>query len=280
MDLSQVMIANLMIQLGNHKNAQVDENMMRHMILNSVRKYNQKFKDDFGELVICADDKQYWRRDVFAPYKANRRAARKKDELDWDTIFKALHTIRDEMKEHLPYKVLQVPRAEADDVIGALCHYRGQHLGNNDPILILSGDKDYQQLHGYTNVQQYNPRTDKYMRCNNPTEFLYEHIMKGDSGDGIPNVLSADDVFITKTRQKPMTQKRLEEWRKKENRPEDVQKNFERNKRLIDLSCIPEDVNDAILSAYENQTPPSRKKIYPYFVKKRLKNLMENIQEF
>jgi 5'-3' exonuclease len=274
------MISNLMVQLGNHRNAKVDEGMIRHMILNTVRKYNKMFRKDYGDIIICADGPGYWRKDVFPLYKANRKESRDKDELDWPTIMRALHNIRDEIGQNLPYKTLLVDKAEADDIIGTLCHTYGNVMNTGEPILILSGDKDYIQLHTYGNVRQYNPRTDEYVTHNDPETYLYEHIMKGDSGDGVPNVLSADDALVMKIRQKPITQKRLAAWQDPANVDEATAKRIERNRQLIDLREVPEELQSKILDQYDNVNVPSRKNLYPYLVKKGLRNLLENIGEF
>ena len=190
-DLNQVMIASLMAQLGTHRNAEVDENMIRHMVLNSLRFNRMKFKSEFGELIICADDRSYWRKDVFPYYKASRRKARDESELDWGCIFSALNKIRDELKEVFPYKVIQIDGCEADDVIGAIIHKEGKYLNSGENFLILSGDKDYIQLLKYANVKQYSPILKKWITHSNPEEYLFEHIIRGDAGDGVPNKYSS-----------------------------------------------------------------------------------------
>ena len=279
-DLSQVMISNLMVQIGNHRNAEVDENMIRHMILNSLRSNRNKFFGEFGELVICADDKNYWRRSFFPYYKASRKKSRESDELDWNAIFTALHKVREELKEFFPYKTIQIETAEADDIIGAIVQERGTVLNTGEPILILSGDKDYIQLHKYANVKQYDPTRKKWIHHANPEEYLFEHIMKGDSGDGVPNVLSPDNCFVIGERQKPVTKKRLEQFQDINNLNEEVKRNYHRNKALIDLSEIPEGIRKQILEAYEADDGVGRKHLFNYFMKNKLRNLMENLSEF
>lgn len=279
-DLNQVMISNMMMQIGNHKNAMVDENMLRHMILNSLRANKLKFQSDFGEMIICADDKNYWRRTRFPYYKANRKKDREESELDWSAIFNALNNIREELKEYFPYKVIQIDTAEADDIIGTIVHEEGTHLNTGVPILILSGDKDYIQLHTYANVSQFDPTRKRWIRHSNPEEYLHEHIAKGDRGDGVPNILSPDNCLVIGERQGRMTKKRIEESKDINNLDESVKRNYYRNKSLIDLSEVPQDIKDQVLERYHEDTSNDRSKLFNYFVSKKLRNLMEHISEF
>jgi hypothetical protein len=283
LDLNQVMIANLMVQIQGGK-ADLQEDLIRHMVLNSIRLYRQKFKD-YGELVICADDKNYWRKDVFPYYKAHRKEDREKSDLDWRLIFECLNKVKGEIKENFPYKVIQVSRAEADDIIGTLTNRFGVFLNNDDTekILILSGDKDFGQLQKYANVDQFSPVTKRWVRISNAERFLKEHIMKGDRGDGIPNFLSHDSCIVAKERQKPLASKKLDYW--VEQNPEDfcsteMLRNYHRNKQLVDLTCVPNNIKDEVNRQYDEYVLPSRKGLLNYFVKNRLKLLTECIGEF
>ena len=279
-DLNQVMIANMMMQIGNHQNAQVDEHMLRHMVLNSLRMNKRKFEDEYGELIICADDKNYWRRTFYPYYKAGRKKARDTSELDWNAIFNALNTIREELKTFFPYRVFQIERAEADDIIGTIVHTEGTILNTGKPILILSGDKDYIQLHRYANVSQYDPVRKRWIKHSDPEHYLFEHIVKGDAGDGVPNILSSDDTFVMSKRQRPITQKRLEKFADINNMDSETKRNYFRNKKLIDLSEVNEDIKQKVLEAYAQPNEKDRSQLFNYFVKNKLKMLMENINEF
>lgn len=280
-DLNQVMISNMMAQIGNHKNMSIDENMLRHMILNTLRANRMKFKDEFGELVICADDKNYWRRQRFPYYKANRKKSRDNSELDWNAIFTSLNKIRNELREFFPYKVIQIETAEADDVIGTIVHKEGTELNiGAEPILILSGDKDYIQLHRYANVKQYDPTRKRWITHSSPEKYLYEHIIKGDTGDGVPNILSPDNCLVVGERQRPITKKRLEEWQDINTMQDEVKRNYLRNKALIDLEQIPDHIKDQVLDAWEEVNDRNRSQLLNYFIKNKLKNLMEAISEF
>lgn len=284
-DLNQVMISNLMMQVNSNAANAIDENMVRHMVLNSIRMYNVKFKDSYGDIVICCDDKKYWRRDFFPYYKASRKKDREASPFDWNLIFETLNKVRDEIKETFPYKVIQVDKTEADDVIATLCHKFGVSLKNSttEKILILSSDKDFMQLQKFANVEQYSPMGKKFLKCADPDKFLKEHIFKGDRSDGIPNFLSGDDCFVAESRQKPVTEKKLNKWL--EDEPESfcdevMLRNYKRNELLIDLSKIPTEYQDKILDAYENAPKRGREKLLNYFIQNRMKQLMEHIQEF
>lgn len=277
-DLNQVMISTLMVQIGNHKNIKIEENLVRHMVLNSIRAHKVKFTQEYGEMVIACDDKDYWRKQIYPYYKANRKKDRDASELDWNSIFEVLNKIRSEIKDYLPYKVIHVDHAEADDIIATLT--KEFHL--REKILILSGDKDFSQLQKYPNVTQYNPIQKKFVVCTNPDLFLKEHIMKGDVGDGIPNFLSADNVLIMGVRQTPLTTKKMSSWILKtpeEFCTDDMLRNFKRNEQLIDLEHVPEEIKTEILNQYNSQKK-DRSKLFNYFIEKRLNNLMSDISDF
>jgi len=282
-DFSQVMISNIMMQLVNNE-SKLDEDMVRHMVLSSIRLYKRKFGAEYGEIVICADGPSYWRREIYPHYKAGRKKAREKSAHDWSTIFNALHKIRDEISDNMPYPVLRLERAEADDIIGTLCHAYGQHGVVNEKILIVSGDKDFAQLQKYDNVAQYSPIAKKFITPDvNPERFKQYHILQGDSGDGVPNFLSADDTFVAGGRQKPLPKKKLEEWTLMQ--PEqycqgEMLRNYHRNKIMVDLDCIPEDLQSNIMNAFTTYNRNPRSKIFNYFVEHRLRQLTEAISEF
>jgi hypothetical protein len=272
------MLSNLMMQIGNHTNAKIEENMVRHMVLNSLRSYKVKFGEEYGELVIACDNTNYWRKQLFPYYKANRKKNQEKSELDWKAIFECLNKIRAELKECFPYRVIDVESAEADDIIATLA-------SNNqfDKILILSGDKDFIQLHTHLWLKQYDPVRKKWIKHDNPERYLLEHVLKGDSGDGVPNVLSPDNCFVVGERQKPLTQKKIDaliELGLDGKFDHALARNYARNKKLIDLNMIPGTVQEKILESYEAQGNKGREKMFNYFIANKLKNLMENIQEF
>jgi len=283
-DMSQISLASMMMHLNMNKTTKPDEAMVRHMILNSLRMYRSKFKEEFGELVLCFDSRHYWRRDHFPNYKAGRKKSRESSNLDWDAIFGCLNEIKQELKDYFPYKHIEVYGAEADDVIATLCL---ELEYDNGKTLILSGDKDFIQLHRFTNVSQYSPITKKMISGHDPYQYLDEHILKGDTSDGIPNVLSPDNTFVDGLRQKPLGKKKIAEWTGEVLMPVEmaipdgeVKRNFQRNQQLIDLSKAPEEIFMSCLRAYQEAPDGDRSKLLNYFTKKRLKNLTESIGEF
>ena len=281
-DYNQVVIASLFASIGNHHNVDLDENLVRHMFLNSIRSNKKKFGKEYGEIVICADSQNVWRRDVYPYYKANRRKDKGESDLDWKALFEIMNNIREELAEYFPYKVLKVDRTEADDIIGVIIHEVGTELNTgSEKYLVLSADKDYQQLLKYANVDQYDPIRKRWLKHANPEMFLQEHILRGDTGDGVPNILSQDNCLAVGIRQKAMTQKRLDKFMEGEqNMDEETKLNFLRNKRMIDLSMVPQEYKDSILEEWNKPYHAGREKLFNFFIEKKLKHLITDIQDF
>ena len=282
-DMNQVTISNLMMQLGSKRDNDLDEDMVRHMVFNSLRGYRSRFHEAFGELVLCYDSKKYWRRDYFPNYKSNRKKDRANSGLDWDTIFTTLNNLRDDIKEIFPYKVIETEGAEADDVIASIVQHVAETPSEFEHILILSGDKDFIQLHKYNNVKQYSPTLKKFVQGIDPDIYIREHVLKGDRSDGVPNFLSPDNTFVDEIRQKPLSKKKIETWidlNPSDYCTEEMMRNYQRNKTLIDLECIPSDLKATILEDYQNAEHGDRTKLLNYFINKRLKNLMNDIGDF
>ena len=282
-DMNQVCISNLMMQIGSKRQNDVDENLVRHMVLNSLRMYRSRFSEEFGELVLCYDSKKYWRRDFFPNYKSNRKKDREASGLDWNLIFETLNNIRDEIRDNFPYKVLDVEGAEADDCIATVVDYISKTPTAFEQVLVLSGDKDFIQLQKHNFVKQFSPVQKKFLNGQDPHLYIKEHIMKGDRSDGIPNFLSSDNTFVDELRQKPLAKKKIENWIGLE--PEDfcteeMLRNYQRNKTLIDLECIPDVLKEKILIEYLKPPKGDRANLLNYFINKRLKNLMNDIGDF
>lgn len=287
--MNQVCISNLVVSL-TATNQQVDIKLVRHMVINSLRSHRSRFYDKYGELILCYDSKNYWRRREFPFYKGNRKKDREKSPLNWNTIFETLNIIRDEIHKNLPYKVIEVDGAEADDIIAALVAEQAcvnLRLQNSmqpaQKILILSGDKDFQQLQKYPFVEQYNPVQKKFIYCENPKQYLNEHILKGDRSDGIPNFLSSNDTFVTNKRQRPLSKINIDKWCGKppeEFCSQETLQNYERNQNLIDFNRIPKLILDAIIHTYETTETSPRGNMYPYFIKHGLTEMLHHITDF
>ena len=280
-DMNQVTLSNLMIQIG--RSDEVDPDMVRHMVLNSLRGYRNRFCEEYGELVLCYDNKGNWRREYFPNYKHGRRKDRKASTLDWGSIFDTLHLIKQELQNHFPYKVLEVENVEADDIIASVVSYVAETPSHYEKVLILSGDKDFIQLQKHSFVTQYSPVLKKFVNGIDPDVYIKEHILKGDRSDGVPNFLSPDNCFVNELRQRPISKKKLATWIDLD--PEDfcneeMLRNYQRNRTLIDLTQAPDWVSKTCVEAYLNSKVNDRSGLLNYFIKHRLKNHMENIGDF
>ena len=275
-DYNAIAISNVVTQ-----KLDIDENLVRHMILNSLRMYRSKYKDKFGELVICTDGKKNWRYDVFPNYKFKRKDARKESKMDWNELFRITNMVLEEIKQNYPYKVVEHERCEADDIIAAICE-NTQEFGKHEPVLIVSSDKDFVQLQKYDNISQYSPMKKKFIKENYPRKQMIELILKGDQADGIPNVLSNDDVFVEGIRQTPLRKNIIEELTKDPlSMGKEIYRNYQRNYKLINLSMTPDLVKEEIIYNYESQKPPTDKKmVFNHLVAKRCRMLLENVEDF
>jgi len=279
-DYNGIAMGNIIV---NQKRMDMNEDTIRHMILNSIRMHVKKHKDEYGQVVIACDGGS-WRRDVFPQYKWARRNNRTESSLDFDLIFKCLNMVREEISLNMPYKVVHIPNVEADDIIGTLVE-QTQEFGQHEDVMIISADKDFIQLQKYGNVKQYSPMTKKFIKDENPHSYLFEHVLKGDSSDGIPNVLSGDNTFVESIRQSPMTKKKIQEYvDNAENlqsyMSDEVYRNYKRNQLLVDLAYIPAEIKKSIIDTSEAVKVPHRMKILNYLIKNRCKLLIECIEDF
>jgi len=277
-DLTQVLIASLMASTRGGSEP-IDEDLVRHIALKSLATYRKKYHKTYGELVLADDSYNVWRKDVYPHYKANRKKSRDKDTKDWGQIFDCITIIRNELKENFPYKYILVSKCEADDIIGTLC----EKYGDTENIMIVSGDKDFQQLQRYKKVKQYSPITKSNIKLTQEQalEYLTDHIIGGDTGDGVPNCLSQDDVFVSGLRQRPLSKKKRETIKDPlVMNDSEVDRNLSRNRSLIDLTYIPSEYKNQILEEFDNVTVASRGGLLNYFIKNRLMGLQENIGDF
>jgi hypothetical protein len=285
LDFSNIIVGSIMVASRIPDEERFSEDFIRHLVLNSVRSYRKKYHDKYGEMVICTDYLSSWRKVAFPQYKAHRKVQREKQDkekgMDWSALFDTISRITDELKTYFPYKVVQVPHAEGDDVIAVLAKYADNTL--KEQSLIVSSDKDFNQLYKYKKIRQYSPMRGKMLKGIDAEAYLKEHIIRGDKGDGIPNILSADDCIVEGVRQKPISKKKVETWLQQE--PEDFCNNgmlngWNRNQEVIDFEFIPPPMTLDILEQYKTQVTPSRSGLLNYFVKHKLKMLIEHIGDF
>ena len=293
-DYSQIALASTLVfskEIGNNTLEQ-NKDLIRHAILSSVLANKKKFHQEYGEIVIACDDRNYWRRDKFEYYKASRKTNREASDIDWKTIFACMDEVRDDLIKFFPYKIVQVENCEADDIIAVLSKWTQDNdfdqFGIEEipkPTLIISSDKDFAQLHKYSNVRQYSPMFKKYVKSPPSIQkFINEHIAKGDSGDGIPSILNTDSCLVDKIRQSPMMKKRLEEFATlgiAACKNETEIRNWHRNELLISFEKIPEEISNKILEEFNKERPKfNRNNIFTYLVKNKMRLLLDVVEDF
>ena len=280
-----------MAELNGSKDSDINIDLVRHMILNTLRSFKTRWGDEYGDLVIACDNRRYWRRQVFPQYKASRKKTREDSGYDWSSIFEGLSLVKHELQQHMPYPVIDVDGAEADDVIGTLAEWSQENdlveeglFESPRPLLIISGDHDFQQLQKFPNVVQYSPLKKRFVTIKESAEaILREHIIRGDKGDGVPNILSEDDSFVEGKRQRPIRKTLVAEWKSK--KPEEwvtgeMAAGYIRNKSMVDLSQTPEEIKEQIVFQYTKQLNKSSEDMYKYFMNFSLDRLIEVIDEF
>jgi hypothetical protein len=294
LDYSQIALSNILPFQKDIKNQTPEEikNLIRHTTLATIKSYKKKYKE-YGEVVIACDGRNYWRKSIFPHYKAHRKANRDKSDLDWALIFDTLAELRTDLINEFPYKVLLIDTAEADDIIAILTEYTQENLlveqglfSEPQKVLIVSSDKDFIQLQRNKNVRQWSPMQRKFVEGSQKEiqEYTIQHIVKGDSGDGIPNILSRDDVFVSGDRQKPFSAKRLPEFFEKgieACKNDEEKRNYQRNQQLVNFDFIPEELAKTIISSYKDTKPKGDKNsVMNYLIKNQCRLLLDEIEDF
>jgi len=288
---------------GNLEEKDLDGNadslpLIRRVILTSLLSIKAKYKAKFGNEIVFAVDnktKPYWRKSVNPYYKGTRKESREKSKYDWSYIFDCMSTVKAELIENFPYKVIEVEGAEADDVIAVLLRYVQENrkvreglIESPEPFLIVSADGDYVQLHKFEGVEQYSPKKGSLITVKSVKEVnesLLTKIIKGDAGDGICNILSAPNCLVDKIRQKAVsTEKFLNPLLENSDHSwltEEQQERMRINRILIDFDYIPQDIRDGIVEAYNSYVVKgSKTKVFDYLIKNRLKVLFTRVDEF
>lgn len=257
--------------------------MLRHLILNSIRVYVREHKHQYGQFILAADCKS-WRKAIFPYYKGKRAESKKKSLINWDSIYPFIDQVFDEIADNFPYISIKTPKCEADDIIGVVVKW--YHENTDEPILILSGDKDFKQLHFSERVRQFAPVQKRYLGVHNREREKLELIICGDSGDGVPNILSADETFMMAgVRQKKMTAQRLEHFTSVDLEDPDeneAYRNWKRNQKLIDLDFTPLVLQEEILNSLTEQlnTPHKKSNVFNYLATNQLRMLVDNVSDF
>lgn len=235
---------------------EVTETDFRKHVLHTLFIVHNKFRHQFGEIIVCCDGRRSWRYEIYPHYKARRKLTRAEDAVKWKEIDRLNRLLRDELIEHSVFRVVCVPGAEGDDVIAVLA------AANPEPSVIVSEDKDFHQLHKLPYISQYSKRRDSVYRTDSPEDDLKEKILRGDRNDGIPNLHSKDAVFVLNERQTVVSAKALSIYMYNffigdGGIPEVYRPNFERNQRLISFEYIPESIRSAVLEDFSKPGPSS-----------------------
>lgn len=282
-DFSPIVIGSVHAAKKDIETANGDIGLIRHLVLNTIRSLTAKYKREYGETVIATDTGSSWRKQQFPQYKANRAKNREKSSLDWNLIFIALDQIKDELIHFYPGKVISIPTIEADDIIGRLTQ------NAKEPVVIISPDSDMRQLLN-SSVMQYSPLLKKEynMTIKEASDEFLTKLIKGDPGDGVPNIRSDDNVFVENGRQTPIRSKDIDEIIQSGNIPAAIERkfgttavrNYYRNRSLISLTDLPESITDKIDSAYQSATSGNRHAFMNYLIEKNLGALTTALEEF
>lgn len=292
LDFGGVVFASIYVDIANGGKPQPE--YIRHLVLNTIRHYNKKYRDKYGMMVLCMDKKS-WRDEEFKYYKWERRQGRDKDDNDWNEIFKIVEEIQDDLIANFPYIVISCEGAEADDTIGFLARR------SKEPMIIISNDKDFGALLANPLVDQYRPMTkgDELVKIDDPLRFEFDLIMSGDKSDGVPNVRCPDDFYVGQheqrqneekvTRAPSVTKKfkdacwdakQVSEESLKELMGEEVYKYYKRNEKLVSLALTPDHIIDKIVSSIKGSKPAPVMKALNYMISKRMNLLAKEISDF
>ncbi len=275
LDLNNVLFSSVLYYLSQQRDKSIEQNMVFHIAINTIRSINVKFREEYGDLVIAADSLKYWRKQYFPYYKASRKKAREQSDVNWTKLFECLGVLKSDLQESFPYKYIDIEGAEADDIIAVAASKA------KTPLLIISSDKDFVQLQTNPNVRQYDPVNKKFIRNEDPKGYLFEHVIKGDVGDGIPNIASSDNCFVIGERQKSVTKNLFASVQNIDSDPSHpMYRNYIRNKTLIDLNEIPPDLKQQITTELDLPNSKDKSKLWPYLTKNQMVNLLANVNDF
>lgn len=294
LDFSQIIMAAAFQEFGeNAKFPKVTTPMLRHLVLNSMKKNIKDFKKQgYQNMIVCVDNSKsgYWRRDYSDYYKRNRSKDREDSMFDWEGLFNAMHIIIDELETNMPYTIMNKDKIEADDHIAVLTEFL---TSKGHPVVIVSSDGDFTQLHKYPNVKQWSPMQKKWVKTKSGDSLLdcVTKVVKGDKKDNVASIKVRGDFWLTKIqgeRTPSTTEKELlaiaenyYDLDKIESMLTEAQyKRFLENRILIDMDFIDADIKASILERYNNYKVPPKSRVYPYFVKSGLSKLTQVVADF
>lgn len=285
-DLSQIVLSTIFSTFKPEDH--IDMDLVRHCILNVIKSHVQNTKTMYPMTILCVDNSKtgYWRKKVAWYYKFKRKEKRDDSKWDYEFIFHAMHTVIDELKENMPYVVLDIEGVEADDHIGVMTKY---FTDRGVRVLITSSDGDFTQLQKYPNVKQYSPIQKKPVvpKHGSPELDLKFKCIKGDKKDGIASFKAPSDHYTKEGVRAPSISAKLlaELMSKQYEEMEDIvgSDGFCRimeNKALLDLDMIPDEIKSKIEQQYTDYVIPPRFKIMQYFAQHDMKKLYDAIDQF
>lgn len=287
-DYSGSMFSAIHVELARNPGAKCDIKFLRHCLLNQLRSYYKKFKEDYGEMVICLEGGSCWRKEIFPNYKAGRAKARIDSGIDWEEVFKNMNQITDELREVTPWKFMQIKGLEADDVIAILARNmekigRVNLFEDVEKTVIVSNDKDYAQLQKLPWISQYLPRKGTTSKEMDPEHALIDLIVHGDKADGIPNINSNINSFVDGARQKPVSRDLMSGIFSSGTAflTESQKTRYKENETLISFDCIPEEYVEKVLDVWKESRPKGGgMKLFTYLAKNGLKEQLARIDDF
>jgi hypothetical protein len=214
----------------------------------NILEWNQETETD---ILFAKDGKRLWRKSrLFNEYKFHRKAARDASSVDFRLVFKVFDRVWEELKQVLPFRFINLENVETDDIIYEAIM---TEMDKYDKFQIYSTDADFRQLLRHKKVELYNPMMRKFIESADPEYDLFEKIIRGDKSDGIPNIYM-DSITV---KQKPIFTTRIKNWYDDRNefkeflkeQPKEVQCRFIRNKKLIDMRDIPDDIKQEIIKS-------------------------------
>jgi 5'-3' exonuclease len=274
-DLNQIVINGLFDKLGPHLNVEIDHQALRLMVLNLLHSSYKKFHREYGEMIIAIDSQKNWRKSKFPFYKSQRKKKKEISELNWEQFYQNLDKIKEELRDSFPFKYIEVDLAEADDIIGVIC------WSSTDKIVILSKDKDFRQLQVLKYVEQYDPVGKKWIKEKDPITFLNKQIIKGDESDGIPNILSRDNSFLTlDENEHHLSRRQLKDFLDTQIiNDAKYKKNYFRNRTLIDLREVPELIKQEIIHKYREPVENIKERLNEYYKNNNLDEFLNEVYD-